>query len=76
MTEDGWSQPFILGGDYGLVDDPTYAQIVYFAGIYDPTRVYTCDEQGCPYVYDPTDGKYYMMNTTGNYDGKEMPYPN
>ena len=47
-------------------------QIIYPAGVYDVNKSYTTDAQKAPYVFDPSDGNYYVMNYIGTWKGTEQ----
>ena len=58
-----WQKPFRLSGINGLPGSPgRKGQIIYPAGIYDSTKVYVCDNNSAPYVYDPNGSAYYVLN--------------
>ena len=58
-----WQKPFRLSGINGLPGSPgRNGQIIYPAGIYDSTKVYVCDDNSAPYVYDPNGSAYYVLN--------------
>lgn len=62
-----WGSPFRLSGLNGMkgIDGSNgkNGQIIYPAGIYDPTKLYTLDDYKAPYVYDSKYGEYYVLNT-------------
>lgn len=64
-----WSEPFRLSGINGVDGRDGYdgadgrkGQIVYPAGIYSNTESYTTDYNKAPYVLDPSDGEFYVLN--------------
>lgn len=67
-----WDTPFRLSGLNGLNgingndgsdgEDGKKGQLVYPAGIYSNTTSYTTDEYKAPYVLDPSDGNFYVLN--------------
>lgn len=64
-----WGDPFRLSGINGLDgadgsdgQDGKKGQLVYPAGIYSNTTSYTTDEYKAPYVLDPSDGEFYVLN--------------
>lgn len=67
-----WSEPFRLSGTNGLDgyngsdgqdgQDGKKGQLVYPAGVYSNTTPYTTDEYKAPYVLDPSDGEFYVLN--------------
>lgn len=76
-TVDGtWSTPTILSGINGLDGAPgqpgapgSKGQIIYPEGIYDVKKVYVCDENKAPYVYDSGDANYWVLNKVGSWQG-------
>ena len=58
-----WGRPFRLQGMNGLKGtDGSRGQVVYPMGSYNPNEVYITTEQKAPYVYDPSDGEFYVLN--------------
>lgn len=58
-----WSTPFRLSGTNGLPGtNGKKGQLVYPAGIYSNIASYTTDEYKAPYVLDPSDGNFYVLN--------------
>lgn len=47
-------------------------QIVYPAGIYDVNTTYTTDDNKAPYVYDPSDGNFYVLNAKMDWIGSQQ----
>ena len=76
--EGTWSTPAKLSGTNGLDGAPgtpgapgSKGQIVYPEGIYNVNTTYLCDEHKAPYVYDPKDANYYVLNKIGSWLGTE-----
>lgn len=69
-----WSTPFKLTGTNGLPGSDGHNQIIYPQGIYDSTKSYTSDEYKAPYVYDPADGNFYVLNYEGPWKGIDQVY--
>lgn len=69
-----WSTPFKLTGTNGLPGSDGHNQIIYPQGIYDSTKSYVSDEYKAPYVYDPTDGNFYVLNYEGPWKGTDQVY--
>ena len=67
-----WGRPFRLSGINGLTGEAAGSQIVYPAGVYDVTKTYETTERIAPYVLDPSDGNYYVMNYIGTWTGTEQ----
>lgn len=68
-TLDGsWSTPKRLSGINGIDGKDgsvgKSGQIVYPAGIYSIDNTYTLDDYKAPYVLDPQDGNYYVLNVS------------
>lgn len=66
-----YGTPFKLSGTNGLngIDgsngsDGKRGQLIYPAGIYDNTKRYVTDDYKAPYVLDPLDGNYYILNAS------------
>lgn len=66
-----YGTPFKLSGTNGIngIDgsngsDGKRGQMVYPAGIYDNTKRYVTDDYKAPYVLDPKDGNYYILNAS------------
>ena len=58
-----WSTPARLSGLNGEKGDTgRTGQIIYPAGIYSTDVLYTLDDYKAPYVYDPNDKNYYVLN--------------
>lgn len=71
-----WSAPFRLSGINGLNgtdgsdgEDGKKGQLVYPAGIYSNTTSYTTDEYKAPYVLDPSDNNFYVLNAIMTWRG-------
>lgn len=69
-----WSTPFKLTGTNGLPSSDGHNQIIYPQGIYDSTKSYVSDEYKAPYVYDPADGNFYVLNYEGPWKGTDQVY--
>lgn len=69
-----WSTPFKLTGTNGLPGSDGHNQIIYPQGIYDSTKSYVSDEYKAPYVYDPADGNFYVLNYEGPWKGTGQVY--
>ena len=69
-----WSTPFKLTGTNGLPGSNGHNQIIYPQGIYDSTKSYVSDEYKAPYVYNPTDGNFYVLNYEGPWKGTDQVY--
>lgn len=67
-----WGRPFRLSGINGLTGEAAGSQIIYPAGVYDKTKTYETTERIAPYVLDPSDGNYYVMNYIGTWTGTEQ----
>lgn len=71
--EHPWSAPFRLSGINGLDGAPgadgKKGQVIYPAGIYDPSITYVTDDNKAPYVYYPSTGKFYVLNTKMSWIG-------
>lgn len=67
-----WSRPFRLSGINGLTGEAAGSQIIYPAGVYDVTKTYETTKRIAPYVLDPSDGNYYVMNYIGTWTGTEQ----
>lgn len=67
-----WGKPFRLSGINGLTGEAAGSQIIYPAGVYDVTKTYETTERIAPYVLDPSDGNYYVMNYIGTWTGTEQ----
>ena len=58
-----WCRPFKLQGLNGLPGkDGAKGQITYPMGLYNKNEVYTTTDKKAPYVIDPKDGLYYVLN--------------
>lgn len=68
-----WSTPIKLNGTNGLPGPQgKKGQIVYPAGVYGNTVSYTTTETKAPYVYDPSDGNFYVLNAIMTWLGTEQ----
>lgn len=66
-----WSKPNPMGGI--IVPDPVgSAPIVYPAGIYNTTTPYINDGEVAPYVWDSSDGNYYVLKSVMTWLGTEQ----
>jgi hypothetical protein len=66
-----YGTPFKLSGTNGINGingtngtNGKRGQMVYPAGIYDNTKRYVTDDYKAPYVLDPKDGNYYILNAS------------
>lgn len=60
-----WGSPFKIQGIAGLKGIAgNRGQMVYPMGVYNQEEVYECDNTRAPYVYDPSDGLFYVYNDT------------
>lgn len=68
-----WGTPFRLSGINGLNgingEDGKKGQLIYPAGIYSNTTSYTTDEYKAPYVLDPSDNNFYVLNAIMTWRG-------
>lgn len=68
-----WSTPIKLNGTNGLPGPQgKKGQVVYPAGVYGNTVSYTTTETKAPYVYDPSDGNFYVLNAIMTWKGSEQ----
>lgn len=68
-----WSTPIKLNGTNGLPGPQgKKGQVVYPAGVYGNTVSYTTTETKAPYVYDPSDGNFYVLNAIMTWLGTEQ----
>lgn len=68
-----WSEPIRLNGVNGLPGPQgKKGQVVYPAGVYGNTVSYTTTETKAPYVYDPSDGNFYVLNAIMTWLGTEQ----
>lgn len=67
-----WSAPYRMNGTDGAGVNTGGKQIVYPAGQYDPNASYTTTDQVAPYVYDTSDGKFYVLNAKMTWKGTEQ----
>lgn len=68
-----WSEPIRLNGINGLPGPQgKKGQVVYPAGVYGNTVSYTTTEIKAPYVYDPSDGNFYVLNAIMTWLGTEQ----
>jgi hypothetical protein len=71
-----WSEPFRLSGVNGLDGAPGPAgkkgQVVYPMGVYSNTTSYTTTDTKAPYVYDPSDGNFYVLNAEMTWLGTQQ----
>lgn len=60
-----WDKPFKTQGTNGLKGmDGRKGAIIYPKGQYNSNEVYVCNDKKAPYVYDASDGLYYVYNNT------------
>ena len=72
-TDGTYDDFYVIIGSRGADGTPGGAgQIIYPAGVYDVNKSYTTDVQKAPYVFDPSDGNYYIMNYIGTWKGTEQ----
>lgn len=72
-TDNTYDDFFAVIGTMGAPGTPGAAgQIVYPAGLYNPNKEYTTTKQKAPYVFDPSDGNYYLLNYIGTWLGTEQ----
>ena len=58
-----WSEPFRIQGVSGLRGiSGSRGQVVYPMGVYNENEVYITTEDKAPYVYDSSDGMFYVLN--------------
>ena len=58
-----WQEPFRLQGVNGLRGlQGTRGQVIYPMGTYSNEEVYICTAEKAPYVYDPDDSLFYVLN--------------
>ena len=57
-----WGAPFRLQGANGLNFAGNRGQVVYPAGLYNPHEIYKCDDKKAPYVMDPNDQQFYVLD--------------
>ena len=61
-----WGSPFKLQGTNGLRGlEGARGQVIYPMGEYNMEEVYTCTTEKAPYVYDPNDGLFYVLDYVG-----------
>lgn len=71
--ESSWSEPLRLNGINGLPGPQgKKGQVIYPAGVYGNTVSYTTTETKAPYVYDPSDGNFYVLNAIMTWLGTEQ----
>lgn len=61
----------MLTGLNGLPGESRDAQVVYPQGTYDNNTTYVATDRVAPYVLDPLDGNFYVMNFIGEYRGAD-----
>lgn len=72
-TDGTYDDFYAIIGSRGSNGTPGDAgQIIYPAGIYSHTKTYTTDKKKAPYVFDASDGNYYIMNYIGSWLGTEQ----
>lgn len=60
---------FIVIGSRGSDGESAKGQMIYPAGVYSSNTTYTTTSIKAPYVFDPSDGNYYVMNYIGTWLG-------
>lgn len=71
--EGEWSSPIRLNGINGLNGTQgKKGQVVYPAGVYGTEISYTTTDTKAPYVYDPSDGNFYVLNAVMTWKGSEQ----
>lgn len=69
-----WGSPFKLQGTNGLRGlTGSRGQVVYPMGVYNHEEVYITTEDKAPYVYDSSDGMFYVLNEPNLYWVGELP---
>lgn len=68
--EGEWSSPIRLNGINGTQGKK--GQVVYPAGVYGTEISYTTTDTKAPYVYDPSDGNFYVLNAIMTWKGSEQ----
>ena len=64
-----WGTPFRLQGANGLNFAGNRGQVVYPAGLYNPHEIYKCDDKKAPYVMDPNDQQFYVLDRVMDWVG-------
>lgn len=76
LDSNGWQTPLRLNGINGLdgANGPAgkKGQLIYPAGVYGNTVSYTTDEYKAPYVLDPSDGNFYVLNSIMTWVGTQQ----
>lgn len=76
LDSNGWQTPIRLNGVNGLdgANGPAgkKGQLIYPAGVYGNTVSYTTDEYKAPYVLDPSDGNFYVLNSIMTWVGTQQ----
>lgn len=76
LDNNGWQTPIRLNGINGLdgANGPAgkKGQLIYPAGVYGNTVSYTTDEYKAPYVLDPSDGNFYVLNSIMTWVGTQQ----
>ena len=69
-----WGAAFRLSGLNGVSSDgeARKGQIVYPAGIYNVNTTYETTDRTAPYVMDPEDGEFYVLDYIGKWLGTEQ----
>lgn len=68
-----WSTPIRINGEKGKDgEDGAAGKLIYPAGVYSVSTVYTADKYKAPYVFDTTDSCYYVLNKTMSWKGTEQ----
>lgn len=73
LESGNWSDPIRLNGANGLPGAiGKKGQLIYPAGVYGNNVRYTTTELKAPYVYDPSDGNFYVLNSIMSWLGTEQ----
>ncbi len=73
LESGNWSDPIRLNGANGLPGATgKKGQLVYPAGVYGNNVRYTTTDAKAPYVYDPSDGNFYVLNSIMSWLGTEQ----
>lgn len=76
LDDNGWQTPIRLNGVNGLdgANGPAgkKGQLIYPAGVYGNTISYTTDDYKAPYVLDPSDGNFYVLNSIMTWVGTQQ----
>lgn len=72
LATGSWGNPIRLSGLNGTNATGSKGQIIYPAGIYDVNTSYTTNGKVAPYVYDTSDGNYYVLDEQMTWLGTEQ----